>query len=135
MLKRLLLPAVLVALVWYGCNKPESILDPTHYGRVPAPYNLSASYDTTATGKLRVQLSWKVPSTINLKNFEIYKAVGTRRTFFVLPQSTVTTTVVDTFNYTLTDTLKLYYYILPYGTDRFVGKSSDTIYLPITNLN
>ncbi|QOJ29006.1 MAG: hypothetical protein HRU80_08985 [Ignavibacteriales bacterium] len=126
------LPLFLVLLV-SGCDAPEAVVEPTHFTRVPVPINLAAITDTTETGKIKVTLTWGVPSTQNLRNFEVYRTTlaKTNRYFPLIP-TTTTTTFVDSFSVTFTDTFKVYYYITPTGEDRFIGRNSDTLYVPIT---
>ena len=134
MLKVFTFIGALFLLILIGsCSSPEEIIQPTHFTRVPVPVNLSAVADTTVTGKIRVRLSWSVPSTTNLKNFEIFRASLTKQSrYFPLIPTVTTTTFVDSFAVTFTDTFKVFYYITPTGEDRFVGQNSDTLYVPIT---
>jgi len=116
-----------------SCGSPEEIIQPTHFTRVPTPTGLSAVTDTTVTGKIKVTINWSVPSTQNLRNFEVYRASLTQSSrYFPLIPIVTTTTFVDSFSVTFTDTFKVFYYITPTGEDRFVGKNSDTLYVPIT---
>ncbi len=120
-------------LLLASCSSPEDIIEPTHFTRVPVPVNLSAVADTTVTGKVRVTLTWSTASINNLKSYEVYRASLTKTSrYFPLVPIVTTTTFVDSFAVTFTDTFKVFYYITPTGEDRFVGKNSDTLYVPIT---
>lgn len=119
-------------LFFFACDDPKDVISATHYTRVPKASNLSFTYDTTVTGLHAVTISWNASSTLNLKNFEIYKAVNKPLTFFPLPNTATTTSIVDSFAYSIVDTLKMYYYIVGIGQDRFVGESSEILYVPIT---
>lgn len=124
---------LLLAFLTPSCGSPEEIIEPTHFTRVPTPTGLSAVSDTTVTGKVKVTLNWSVPSTNNLRNFEVYRASLTKNSrYFPLIPIVSTTTFVDSFSVSFTDTFKVFYYITPTGEDRFVGKNSDTLYVPIT---
>lgn len=126
------LPLLLLVLL-YGCDSPEPIIEPTHFSRVPRPVGLSAVADTTETGKIKVTLTWSVNSTQNLRNFEVYRTTVTQTSrYFPLIPTTTTTTFVDSFQVTFTDTFRVYYYVTPTGEDRFIGRNSDTLYVPIT---
>lgn len=115
-----------------ACESPKDVISPSHFTRVPKAANLSFTYDTTATGLHAVTLTWSVSSTTNLKNFEIYKAVSKPLTFFTLPNTTTTTTIVDSFAYDISDTLRLYYYIVGVGDDRFIGENSEILSVSLT---
>lgn len=122
--------ALFTILFFISCGEPEELVNPTHYARVPRAVNLSASYDTTATGKYRIMLSWGVTGTENLKDFEIHRSVNNAN-FFFLTGGIVSTNYIDsslsnTRNYTLA------YFINGRGIDRFVGQSSDTIRITVT---
>lgn len=126
------LPLLLILLL-NGCDSPEPLVEPTHFSRVPTPVGLSAVSDTTVTGKIKVTLNWSVNSTQNLRNFEVYRTTVTKTSrYFPLIPTTTTTTFVDSFSVTFTDTFHVYYYVTPTGEDRFIGKNSDTLYVPIT---
>jgi len=121
----LLLSVILVII--YGCEGPSEIPSPTHFDRTPKPYNLvadSAKYDTTA-GKARVYLRWEISSMSNINYFEVQRK-GLYPVFARAGVSEVTT-YVDSFAVGITDTLKLSYYLIPNGKDRFVGESSDIL--------
>ncbi|NWF87911.1 MAG: hypothetical protein HXY50_00450 [Ignavibacteriaceae bacterium] len=119
-------------LLILSCGEAEDIITPTHYSRVPRPTNLSISFDTTSTGKYRVQINWQVNSTENLKDFEIYRSVNNGGFFFLFGGIT-STSYVDSTNSKATDSLKLAYFVNGRGIDRFVGQSSDTIRIIATN--
>jgi hypothetical protein len=130
-IKALLL--LILLLVLNGCDSPEPIVEPTHFTRVPTPVGLSAVSDTTETGKIKVTLNWSVTSTQNLRNFEVYRTTVTKTgRYFPLIPTTATTSFVDSFSVSFTDTFNVYYYITPTGEDRFIGRNSDTLYVPIT---
>lgn len=116
---------VAVFLILYGCESPIDIPSASHYNRTPKPFNLkadSAYYDTTA-GKARVFLSWEISSVENISYFEVQR----KGLFPVFARAGISekTTYVDSFAVSFTDTLKLSYYLIPNGKDRFVGESSD----------
>lgn len=113
-----------------SCGEPEELISPTHYARVPRAVNLTASYDTTATGKYRIILTWNVTITENLKDFEIYRSVNNANFFFltggILSTNYIDSSLSNTSDYTLA------YFINGRGIDRFVGQSSDTIRITVT---
>ncbi len=119
------LPAFfLITILLLSCTEPEEIISPTHYSRVPRPQNLSATVDTTDSGTKRVSISWTVPTTENLRNFELYRAKNINISF----ASRVITeelSFVDT-NFVAADSVA-FYFVLPNGVDRFVGQASDTL--------
>jgi len=108
-----------------GCEGPTNLPNATHFDRTPKPYNLtadSARYDTTA-GKARVYLRWEVSSMSNINYFEVQR----KGLFPVFSRAGISekTAYVDSFAVSFTDTLKLSYYLIPNGKDRFQGESSD----------
>lgn len=113
-----------------SCSEPEVILNPTHYSRVPRAVNVTASYDTTETGKYRIMLSWSVTGTQNLKDFEIYRSVNNAN-FFFLTGGILTTNYIDSSLLNTNDYV-LAYFINGRGIDRFVGQSSDTVRITVT---
>ena len=118
--------SVLLTLI-IGCEGPSDIPEPTHFDRTPKPYNLvadSARYDTTA-GKARVYLSWEISSMSNINYFEVQR----KGLFPVFSRAGISekTSYVDSFAVAVTDTLRLSYYLIPNGKDRFVGESSDIL--------
>jgi hypothetical protein len=123
--------ATVLLLIILGCDKPQDILTPTHFSRVPQGYDLSATVDTTVTGKYRISLKWKADDMTNLRTFEVYRAFGAPLTFSVLQPAVTTTAYVDSFAASITDTLNLYYHVIGTGIDRFVGQSSDNLLVTI----
>ena len=122
---------VMSAVLVYSCGKADDIITPTHYSRVPRPINLTASFDTTSTGKYRVRINWVVESTDNLKDYEIYRGVNNGSLFFLFGGINSTNYTDSTLS-TSTDSLKLAYFVNGRGIDRFVGQSSDTIKIIVT---
>lgn len=114
------------SLIIISCGEAEDIISPSHYSRVPRAVNLTASYDTSATGKYRVRINWLVESTNNLKDFEIYRSVNSGNFFFLSGGLTVTNFTDSSYSNT-TDSLDLAYYINGRGLDRFVGQSSEIV--------
>lgn len=117
---------VLLTLI-IGCEGPTDLPNATHFDRTPKPYNLvadSALYDTTA-GKARVFLRWEISSMSNINYFEVQR----KGVFPVFTRAGISekTSYVDSFAIAFTDTLKLAYYLIPNGKDRFVGESSDIL--------
>jgi hypothetical protein len=115
----------------YSCGKADDIITPTHYSRVPKPINLTASFDTTSTGKYRVRINWEVESTDNLKDYEIYRGINNGNLFFLFGGINSTSYTDSTLS-SSTDSLKLAYFVNGRGIDRFVGQSSDTIKIIVT---
>jgi hypothetical protein len=113
-----------------SCGKPEDIISPAHYSRVPRAVNLSVSYDTSATGKYRVNINWSVANTNNLKDFEIYRSINNAGYFFLVGGITalnyIDSSLANTSDYSLA------YFVDGRGIDRFVGQSSDTIKITVT---
>ncbi|MHC1736773.1 MAG: hypothetical protein AB9882_02035 [Ignavibacteriaceae bacterium] len=125
-LKISLVISVILVMI-YGCEGPADIPSPSHFNRTPKPYNLiadSAKYDTTA-GKARVYLRWEISSMANINYFEVQR----KGLYPVFARAGVSekTSYVDSFAVAITDTLKLSYYLIPNGIDRFVGESSDIL--------
>lgn len=118
------------AVLIYSCGKADDIITPTHYSRVSKPINLTASYDTTSTGKYRVMINWGVENTNNLKDFEIYRSVNNSNFFFLfggmMSTNYIDSSLVNTSDYSLA------YFVNGRGIDRFVGQSSDTIRISVT---
>jgi len=112
------------AIILIGCDDPITLPEATHYGRVPKPVNLTATFDTSSTGKFRVYLNWSINSMDNIKDFEIYRkgliAVFTRA------GSSTQTAFVDSFSVSFKDSLVMSYYLVPNGKDKFIGEVSDT---------
>lgn len=119
------------AVLVYSCGKADDIITPTHYSRVPRPINLTASFDTTSTGKYRVSINWVVESIENLKDYEIYRGINNGSLFFLFG-GIYSTSYTDSTLSTSTDSLKLAYFVNGRGIDRFVGQSSDTIKIIVT---
>lgn len=111
------------------CNSPESIPPASHFTRVPYAINLSAVSDTTATGKALISLSWGVSGTQNLRSFEVYRSVNNPTKFSGLLPTVTVTAFVDSFDRAGIN--KVYYYIVATGNDRFIGKNSDILEVPI----
>lgn len=122
---------VMSAVLVYSCGKADDIITPTHYSRVPRPINLTASFDTTSTGKYRVSINWVVESIENLKDYEIYRGINNGSLFFLFG-GIYSTSYTDSTLSTSTDSLKLAYFVNGRGIDRFVGQSSDTIKIIVT---
>ncbi len=134
-MKNIFITIVLLLLTsfYISCNKPEEIISPSHESRVPRPTSLSVSYDTSATGKYRVSINWGVNNTNNLKDFEIYRSVNNAN-FFFLSGGITGYHFVDSSYTTITDSIKLAYFVNGRGIDRFVGQSSDTIRILVTKI-
>lgn len=122
--------ALFTIFFFIKCGQPEELISPTHYSRVPRAVNLTASYDTTETGKYRIMLSWGVTGTENLKDFEIYRSVNNAN-FFFLTGGIVSTNFIDS-SLANTSDYTIAYFINGRGIDRFVGQSSDTLRLIVT---
>ena len=122
----ILLVLIIGSLNIISCGEAEEIISPSHYSRVPRAVNLTASYDTSATGKYRVSINWSAESSNNLKDFEIYRSVNSGNFFFLSGGITVTSFIDSSYSNT-TDSLDLAYYVNGRGLDRFVGQSSEII--------
>lgn len=109
-----------------SCGEAEEIISPSHYSRVPRAVNLTASYDTSATGKYRVSIYWSAESSNNLKDFEIYRSVNSGN-FFFLSGGVTATSFIDSSYSNTSDSLDLAYYVNGRGLDRFVGQSSEIV--------
>lgn len=122
--------SIFLSFLVFSCGDAEDVVSPTHYSRVPRPVNLSASFDTTSTGKYRVIINWAVESTNNLKDFEIYRSIDNSNFFFLFGGMTSTSyidsTLANTKDYSLA------YFVNGRGIDRFVGQSSDTVKIIVT---
>ncbi len=113
-----------------GCKSPNDIVSPMHYDRVPRPtWNTNFTADTSATGKLRIYLSWNVSSLKNIKNFDLYRTTDSTASLSKYSQvgSSTTTSIIDSFSVSLKDTMNFYYYLIPNGNDRFIGQYSDVL--------
>ena len=122
----ILLVLIIGSLNIISCGEAEDIISPSHYSRVPRAVNLTASYDTSATGKYRVSINWSAESSNNLKDFEIYRSVNSGNFFFLSGGITVTNFIDSSYSNT-TDSLDLAYYVNGRGLDRFVGQSSEIV--------
>ncbi len=122
----ILLVLIIGSLNIISCGEAEEIISPSHYSRVPRALNLTASYDTSATGKYRVSINWSAESSNNLKDFEIYRSVNSGNFFFLSGGITVTNFIDSSYSNT-TDSLDLAYYVNGRGLDRFVGQSSEIV--------
>lgn len=122
----ILLVLIIGSLNIISCGEAEEIISPSHYSRVPRAVNLTASYDTSATGKYRVSINWSAESSNNLKDFEIYRSVNSGNFFFLSGGITVTSFIDSSYSNT-TDSLDLAYYVNGRGLDRFVGQSSEIV--------
>lgn len=122
----ILLVLIIGSLNIISCGEAEEIISPSHYSRVPRAVNLTASYDTSATGKYRVSINWSAESSNNLKDFEIYRSVNSGNFFFLSGGITVTNFIDSSYSNT-TDSLDLAYYVNGRGLDRFVGQSSEIV--------
>lgn len=122
----ILLVLIIGPLNIISCGEAEEIISPSHYSRVPRALNLTASYDTSATGKYRVSINWSAESSNNLKDFEIYRSVNSGNFFFLSGGITVTNFIDSSYSNT-TDSLDLAYYVNGRGLDRFVGQSSEIV--------
>jgi hypothetical protein len=127
MKKILFSSAFFLLLLGYACNTPQDIISPSHYTRVPAVTELKAVQDTTLSGKYRIALTWGITQTTNLRSFEVYRTSGTPTKFTALQPQVSVQSFVDSIAVTITDSVKLFYYVVPTGQDLFVGKNSDTI--------
>lgn len=119
-----------IMIQYASCGEPEALINPTHYSRVPRAVNLTASYDTSETGKYRVMLNWNVTGTQNLKDFEIYRSINNANFFFLIG-GVLTTNYVDS-SLSNTNDYTLAYFVNGRGIDRFVGQSSDTVKITVT---
>jgi hypothetical protein len=114
------------AVQFISCGEAEDIITPSHYSRVPRAINLTASYDTSATGNYIVSINWSVESSNNLKDFEIYRSVNSSN-FFFLSGGIAGSNFIDSSYSNTTDSLDLAYYVNGRGLDRFVGQSSEIV--------
>lgn len=132
-MKKVSISTILIAAaaIIFSCGKAEDIITPSHYSRVPRPVNLSASFDTTSTGKYKIIINWEVQSTNNLKDFEIYRGIN-GGSFFFLFGGIISANYIDSSFSNSSDSLNLAYFVNGRGVDRFVGQSSDTIKIMVT---
>ncbi len=117
----------LILIILYGCAKPEDVISPTHYDRVPQPKNLSAQIDTTASGKNKITLTWGAEGS-NIKDFTVYRAINQSTDFSSIALGLTDKIYTDTTNQiNSADTLNIFYYINTKGKDSFYSQNSDTI--------
>ncbi len=116
---------LLLFLAFYSCDKPRDLPTPTHFDRVPEVKNLSASVDTTNTGKILVQLRWEYNDNGNLREWEVYRALRDTtggNYSFLQPPVKVPAYSDSTIPKFVEDSIWVYYKVVPVGLDRFLGK-------------
>lgn len=119
---------LLVVLFFSACDSPRDLVAPGYLTRVPRPMGLTAVQDTMDNGKNRVTVTWSVTDSVNLKDFEIYRSVA--GDYFQMIMAGRMFKYADTSIawYFPEDSLQLLKYaVIPIGTDRYRGQSSDTL--------
>jgi hypothetical protein len=115
-----------------SCDAPRDLIIPTHLTRVPKPYNLKASVDSTKSGKPLVTIKWECDSNGNVRNYEISRAYlkgpyDTSQFYPIPPAVTVKTFADSTITAFTSDSMSYYYRVTVSGLDKFTGPASDFV--------
>ncbi len=131
-------------IVIAGCSKTEELISPYHYDIISPVQNFKLiSIDSSQTGKLRVNLSWTLSDTTNLRFFEIYRSQKNPDNFKIIVSNYRELNFSDSTIPTVNDSLRLYYIVYPIGTKidvrtgvqvSFIGPPSDTLVVNIKKL-
>lgn len=128
-----------------GCTQPydpitDLLNNPKHHSvRVPHVLNLQASVGQTQSGTRMVLLAWAFDTTnANLRSWDVYRSVNDTTTGNFAPMEIVRKPVsgfptfpdtTSTLQALATDSLNLYYKVIPNGADNFVGPASDVLHI------
>jgi hypothetical protein len=134
--------AIFLYLFVEGCSKPEDLVAPTHFTRVPKVTNLQGTIGVTPTGKRQLLITWEYDtlssnlrswditrnindtSLVNFVPLEIIRKPATGYPFYSDSSSTFQSSVMTT------DSLDVYYRVIPNGIiNNFVGQPSDVLHM------
>lgn len=131
----------LVGLTIISCTKTEDLISPYHFSIIPKVTNFRlVSIDTSSTGKKRINLSWELADTSNLRFFEIYRSQKNPDNYKIIVSNLREFSYSDSILPTINDSLKLFYLVYPIGTKTdvrtgvqvsFIGPPSDTLIVTV----
>ncbi len=130
-----------VGLILISCSITEDLISPYHYSIIPGVSNFRlVSIDTSSTGKKRVNLSWELADTSNLRFFEIYRSQKNPDNYNIIVSNLREFSYSDSILPTINDSLRLFYLVYPIGTKTdvrtgvqvsFIGPPSDTLIVTV----
>ncbi len=122
-----------------GCTDPQDLITPTHFSRVPGVTNLQGSVGYTAGGRRQILVSWMYDTTSsNIRSWDVTRSIDdTAIAQFVAleiirkPTSGYPFYVDSTASLQIftTDSIEVYYRVIPNGNDNFAGKPSEIVHL------
>ena len=134
--------AIFLYLLVEGCAKPEELVAPTHFTRVPKVSNLQGTIGVTPTGKRQLLITWEYDTLgTNLRSWDITRNINDTTSANFVPLEIIRkpatgypfysdTSATFQSAYMATDSLDVYYRVIPNGiTNNFVGQPSDVLHM------
>jgi hypothetical protein len=134
--------AIFLYLLLEGCSKPEDLVAPTHFDRVPKVQNLQGTIGVTPTGKRQLLITWEYDTLgTNLRSWDITRNINDTSIVNFVPLEIIRKPVagypfysdtIATFqsSFMTTDSLDVYYRVIPNGIiNNFVGQPSNVLHM------
>jgi hypothetical protein len=133
---------IFLYLFLQGCTKPEDLVTPTHFTRVPKVLNLQGTVGVTPTGKRQLLVTWQYDTTnTNIRSWDMTRNVNDTSIVNFVPLEIIRKPAIGFPFYSDTsamfqsafmdvDSLDVYYRVIPNGIiNNFVGEPSDVLHM------
>lgn len=135
---------IFLYLLLEGCSKPEDLITPTHFTRVPKVLNLQGTVNVIPTGKRQLLITWEYDTlNTNIRSWDIARNINDTSIVNFVPLEIIRkpatgfpfysdTSATFQSAYMTTDSLDVYYRVIPNGIiNNFVGQPSDVLHIII----
>ncbi len=124
-----------------GCTDPQDLIAPTHFTRVPPVLHLQGALGFVPSGKRQILLTWEYDTlNANIRTWDVTRSINDTASGAFVPLEIVrksasgypfysdTSGVIQSQNIS-TDSLDIFYKVIPNGMDNFVGQPSDVVHI------